>query len=232
MPGTVYCSKCGSLVEDGAAFCPACGQAVRPSASMSAGLPVGASSAAALPSGYDSDTYPAAASQTVPPVVYAQPTVQYAGFWLRVVAYLIDSIVLSVGFMALFIPFAIMTGLTAVLGNIHPGEDPREVGAVLGGTFFLGLFTVVSLAFLGGWLYHAKMESSEWQATLGKKALNLRVTDMYGAPISFARASGRHFAKLITGMIPLGVGFMLAGLTERRQALHDMIASCLVLRDR
>ena len=106
------------------------------------------------------------------PVIYAQATVQYAGFWLRVVAYLIDSVVIGVAFMALFIPFAIMTGLTAVLGNIHPGEDPRDVGAVLGGTFFLGLFTVMSLAFLGGWLYHAKMESSSWQATLGKKALN------------------------------------------------------------
>jgi uncharacterized RDD family membrane protein YckC len=231
MPGTVYCSKCGGLVDDGAAFCPACGQPVQPSASMSAGLPVGSSSGAALPSGYGPNMYPAAASQTAPPVVYAQPSVQYAGFWLRVVAYLIDSIILSVGFMALFIPFAIMTGLTAVLGNIHPGEDPRDVGAVLGATFFLGLFTVGSLAFLGGWLYHSKMESSSWQATLGKKALNLRVTDLYGARITFARASGRHFAKLITGLIPLGVGFMLAGLTERRQALHDMIASCLVLRD-
>jgi uncharacterized RDD family membrane protein YckC len=230
MRGTVYCSKCGSLVEDGAAFCPSCGQPVQPTASAGAGLPVGASSAAALPSGYVPSAYPAV-SQAVPPVMYAQTTVQYAGFWLRVVAYLIDSVVVSVAFMALFIPFAIMTGLTAVLGNIHPGEDPRDVGAVLGGTFFLGLFTVVSLAFLGGWLYHAKMESSSWQATLGKKALNLRVTDLYGARISFARASGRHFAKLITGLIPLGVGFMLAGLTERRQALHDMIAGCLVLRD-
>ena len=226
----MYCSKCGSLVEDGAAFCPACGQAVQPAASMSASLPVGGSSAAALPSGYDPRAYPAA-SQTAPPLIYAQSTVQYAGFWLRVVAYLIDSVVMSLGFMALFIPFAIMTGLTAVLGNIHPGQDPRELGAVLGGTFFLGLFTVVSLAFLGGWLYHAKMESSSWQATLGKKALNLRVTDLYGARVSFARASGRHFAKLITSMIPLGVGFMLAGLTERRQALHDMLAGCLVLRD-
>jgi uncharacterized RDD family membrane protein YckC len=191
---------------------------------------VGASSTAALPAGYDTSLYPTA-SPTAPQVVYAQSSVQYAGFWLRVVAYLIDSVVLGLGFMALFVPFAVMTGLTAVLGNIHPGEDPRDVGAVLGGTFFLGLFTVVSLAFLGGWLYHAKMESSSWQATLGKKALNLRVTDLYGARISFARASGRHFAKLITGMIPLGVGFMLAGLTERRQALHDMIAGCLVLRD-
>ena len=231
MPGTGYCSKCGSLIEGGAAFCPACGQAVQPSAVTGAGLPVGASATAVLPSGYGGIAHPAALP-TAPAVVVAQPGVQYAGFWLRVVAYLIDSIIVSIGFMALFIPFAIMTGLTAVLGNIHPGEDPRDVGAVLGGTFFLGLFTVVSLAFLGGWLYHAKMESSSWQATLGKRALNLRVTDMYGARISFARASGRHFAKLITGMIPLGVGFMLAGLTERRQALHDMIASCLVLRDR
>jgi uncharacterized RDD family membrane protein YckC len=231
MAGTVFCSKCGSLIEGGADFCPACGQAVQPSAVTGAGLPVGASAAAVLPSGYGGNAYPAAVP-TAPPVVFAPPSVQYAGFWLRVVAYLVDSIIVSVGFMALFIPFAITTGLTAVLGNIHPGEDPRDVGAVLGGTFFLGLFTVVSLAFLGGWLYHAKMESSSWQATLGKKAVNLRVTDMYGARISFARASGRHFAKLITGMIPLGIGFILAGFTERRQALHDMIASCLVLRDR
>jgi uncharacterized RDD family membrane protein YckC len=230
MSGTVYCSKCGSLVEDGAVFCPACGQRVQPSGAPSAGLALGASSAAALPSGYDPNAYPTAAPGATP-AVYAQPTVQYAGFWLRVVAYLIDSVVMGVAFMALFIPFAIMTGLTAVLGNIHPGEDPRDLGAVLGGTFFLGLFSVMSLAFLGGWLYHAKMESSSWQATLGKKALNLRVTDLYGARVTFARASGRHFAKLITGMIPLGVGFMLAGLTERRQAVHDMIASCLVLRD-
>ena len=230
MSATVYCSKCGSLVEDGAAFCPACGQAVQPLVASSTALPAGESSAAARPLGHNASAYPTATA-TAAPVVYAQATVQYAGFWLRVVAYLIDSIVMGVGFMVLFIPFAIMTGLTAVLGNIHPGEDPRDVGAVLGGTFFLGLFTVVSLAFLGGWLYHAKMESSSWQATLGKKALNLRVTDLYGGRVTFARASGRHFAKLITGLIPLGVGFMLAGLTERRQALHDMIASCVVLRD-
>ena len=230
MPGTVYCSKCGSLVEDGAAFCPACGQPVRLSATGSAGLPAATSSATALPVGYDPNVYPTA-SQTAPPVVYAQPSVQYAGFWLRVVAYLIDSIILGLGFMALFIPFAIMTGLTAVLGNIHAGDDPRDAGAVLGGAFFLGLFTIACLGFLGGWLYHAKMESSSWQATLGKKALNLRVTDLNGAQISFNRATGRHFAKLITGLIPLGIGFMLAGLTERRQALHDMIAGCLVLRD-
>jgi uncharacterized RDD family membrane protein YckC len=221
-------------VADGVAFCPACGQpALSAAAPASVGIPAGASPATGLlagPAG-PAGNYPPLAPQVAAPVVYGQPAVQYAGFWLRVVAYLIDGVVVGLAFMALFIPFAVMTGLTAALGSIHPGEDPRDVGALLGGTFFLGLATVVSLAIVGGWLYHAKMESSSWQATLGKKALNLRVTDMAGARVTFARATGRHFAKLITGLIPLGVGFALAGLTERRQALHDMLAGCLVLRD-
>ena len=224
----MYCSKCGNLVADGVAFCPACGQpALSTTTSANAGIAVGATPVAALPAA----NYPPVAPYVAAPVVYGQPSVQFAGFWLRVVAYLIDGVIMGLGFMALFIPFAVMTGLTAALGSMHPGEDPRDVGALLGGTFFLGLITVVALAILGGWLYHAKMESSSWQATLGKKALNLRVTDMAGARVTFGRATGRHFAKLITGLIPLGVGFALAGLTERRQALHDMLAGCLVLRD-
>ena len=60
--------------------------------------------------------------------------------------------------------------------------------------------------------------------------LNLKVTDMTGEPISFGRASGRFFARIITHMIPLEIGFILAGFTEKKQAIHDMIASCLVLR--
>jgi uncharacterized RDD family membrane protein YckC len=211
-------------VADGTAFCPACGQP--------AGVTPATGAPAALPPGsYPATTYPIASQPGGPLVYAAAPGVQFAGFWLRVVAYLIDSIVLGLAFCAIFIPFAVMTGLTAALANIHPGEDPGDVGAALGGTIVLGFLTIVALSVLGSWLYHAKMESSSWQATLGKKALNLRVTDMNGAPITFGRATGRHFAKIITGLIPLGVGFMLAGLTERRQALHDMIASCLVLRD-
>ena len=76
---------------------------------------------------------------------------------------------MGLGFMALFIPFAVMTGLTAVLGNIHPGEDPGDVGAALGGTIVLGFITLVSLSILGSWLYHAKMESSAWQASWVKR---------------------------------------------------------------
>jgi uncharacterized RDD family membrane protein YckC len=60
--------------------------------------------------------------------------------------------------------------------------------------------------------------------------LNLTVTDLSGQPISFARASGRYFSKFITNLIPLAIGYILAGFTEKKQAIHDMIASCLVLR--
>ncbi|MDP9147073.1 MAG: RDD family protein [Acidobacteriota bacterium] len=174
--------------------------------------------------------YPAA-QQAAMPVGFANPRVEYAGFWLRVVAYLIDGVVIGLAFMALFIPFATMTGLMGALGRVRPGVDPGELGAILGGTFFLGIFAIAAIGFIGTWLYHALMESSAWEATLGKKALNLRVTGMNGERITFGRASGRHFGKILTGLIPLGVGFILAGLTEKRQALHDMLAGCLVLRD-
>jgi uncharacterized RDD family membrane protein YckC len=80
------------------------------------------------------------------------------------------------------------------------------------------------------WLYYAWMESSRYQGTLGKMALGLIVTDLEGRPVTFARASGRYFAKIITGFIPLGIGYAMAGFTEKKQALHDIIAGCLVLR--
>jgi uncharacterized RDD family membrane protein YckC len=61
-------------------------------------------------------------------------------------------------------------------------------------------------------------------------ALGLSVTDMQGRRITFARASARFFAKIVTNLIPLFIGYIMAGFTARKQALHDMIASCLVLR--
>jgi uncharacterized RDD family membrane protein YckC len=94
--------------------------------------------------------------------------------------------------------------------------------------FSIATFVVVVLVL--SWLYFAGMESSEHQGTLGKMALGLVVTDMNGLRISFARASGRFFAKIITGLVPLYIGYIMAGFTEKKQALHDMIASCLVLR--
>ena len=150
------------------------------------------------------------------------PRVQYAGFWLRFLAYLIDSLVLSVP--AVFLVFLMFVGMAGSLSQI---ERRNEVVPVLGSILFFILFYV--LLFAGLWLYYAIMESSSWQATLGKKALNLQVTDLEGRRISFGRASGRFFGKLISGMI-LNIGYIMAGFTEKKQALHDMIAGCLVLR--
>ncbi|MBX6351907.1 MAG: RDD family protein [Thermoflavifilum sp.] len=82
-----------------------------------------------------------------------------------------------------------------------------------------------------GWLYFAGMESSSKQATLGKMACGLRVTTEEGRRISFGRATGRYFAKIISSLI-LCIGYMMAGWTKRKQALHDMIASTLVIRAR
>jgi uncharacterized RDD family membrane protein YckC len=78
-------------------------------------------------------------------------------------------------------------------------------------------------------LYYALLESSTWQGTLGKRALGLEVTDLEGRRISFGRATGRFFAKIISALI-LWIGFIMAGFTEKKQALHDMIAGTLVIR--
>jgi uncharacterized RDD family membrane protein YckC len=154
--------------------------------------------------------------------------VEYAGFWLRFVAYLIDGFVSGLAFLILLIPLFILTGAGAALSKISSGEDiDKDVAAFLSIGFLFGFFGII---FLVSWLYYALSESSSWQATLGKKMLNLKVTDMTGKPISFGRASGRFFAKIITGMIPLMIGYIIAGFTEKKQAIHDMIASCLVLR--
>ena len=88
---------------------------------------------------------------------------------------------------------------------------------------------MVVLTIAASWLYEAVMESSSYQATLGKMILGMKVTDLYGNRISFARATGRHFAKILSAMI-LCIGFIMVGLTERKQGLHDLVAGTLVPR--
>jgi uncharacterized RDD family membrane protein YckC len=84
---------------------------------------------------------------------------------------------------------------------------------------------------VGWWLYFAIMESSAKGATLGKMLLHLRVTDMKGDRISFARATGRFFAKAL-GILTFYIGFLIAVFTAKKQALHDLISGCLVVREK
>jgi len=79
------------------------------------------------------------------------------------------------------------------------------------------------------WLYYTLSESSGSQATLGKKALGLVVTDEAGHRISFGRANGRYFGKIISGLL-LCIGYLMAAFTDRKQALHDIMAGTLVLK--
>ena len=153
--------------------------------------------------------------------------VKYAGFWLRFVAYLIDDIILSAIGFVISLPFIgtiIFSGIA--LSDLN-GCDKSKLFGIAGiiGTVLLLIITITAVC----WLYFALMESSKQQATLGKMALGLKVTDMEGNKISFGRATGRYFGKILSGMI-LMIGYILAGLTEKKQALHDMIASCLVIR--
>lgn len=136
---------------------------------------------------------------------------QYASFWKRLGAMLIDGIGLL-----------IVVGIPLWILNMVLGGLMGNMGKALGGLIDLVVRTVVY------WLYFAYMESSEYQATLGKKLLGLQVTDLEGNRISFARATGRYFAKILSAIIFL-VGYFMAAFTERKQGLHDILAKTLVL---
>ena len=135
---------------------------------------------------------------------------QYAGFGKRFAACFLDGIITSVGSFVIFVIFDL---------NLRAGgtEDPATLTAF---NYVLGLFL--------GWLYSAVMESSPTQGTLGKMALGIKVTDMSGDRVSFGKATGRHFGKMISALI-LGIGFLMVAFTEKKQSLHDIMAGCLVV---
>src|SRR6266852_8020710 len=208
-------------MADGAAFCPNCGQAFAAAAAAPRTPMAGAAISAPMGGGGAAiSTYAGYA---------AVPRVEYAGFWVRFLAWLIDNVVMGVGVVLILIPLIFLTGLRTVLDDFHPNEDMNAAGSFM----LIGfVFVLATASLVVTWLYHALMESSEWQATLGKKALGLVVTDMAGQRVSFGRATGRHFAKIVTNLASFGIGlgYLMAAFTEKKQALHDMLAGCLVLR--
>lgn len=158
----------------------------------------------------------------VPPVPLLPdptPRVGYAGFWIRVLAWLIDFVVLFLVNAGAHTVIRLSAGVT-----VFPLWTSSSGGS-LGLSCAEGFVELVV-----DWLYFALFESSAAEATLGKQALRLRVTDLQGRRISFARASGRYFAKLVS-VVTLGIGFVMVAFTTRRQGLHDMMAETVVLRD-
>lgn len=146
----------------------------------------------------------------------------YAGFWRRFAALCIDSALMLGIFIIISIPIA-------TLQFSH--YKARAEGTASGDS---ALLDILSIFFYVGWiifqwLYWAVMESSSKQATIGKRALGIIVTDTEGNRISFGRATGRYWAKIISSLILL-IGFIMVGFTKKKQALHDIIVGTLVVK--
>ncbi len=143
------------------------------------------------------------------------PQPLYAGFWIRVLAYLIDTLISC----AVSIPVGIILGLIILAS----GSDPDSTDMLA------ARLSTNGLSLVAGWLYFSLCESSSWQGTVGKKVLGLRVTDVNGHRIGFGKATGRYFGKILSGLI-LGVGFIMIAFSEHKQGLHDMLAGTLVVK--
>ncbi|EPR41216.1 RDD domain containing protein [Desulfovibrio sp. X2] len=218
------CPKCGENASDQARFCPSCGTkldgAQRDDTASSGRF--GAFSANGSSDGPDGgpDEDPwahlkarraaeEAASGDRPPAGAA-----YADFPRRLLAFVVDQLLL--GGCSWIVGMVIGLLMNVTIGkNGQPPEAFEDMFLIIG----------VSLS----WGYYALFESSPWQATPGKRLLNLFVTDLSGRRLGFGRASARFFGKFVSGFIFL-LGYIMAAFTRRRQALHDMIAGTLVLR--
>ena len=158
-----------------------------------------------------SNTFAVAPPSAKSPLPQSDPiSMNYAGFWKRVAAFIIDYII------ALLVLFV----LSFVLGSIMAVQETDDPAVFVGAVYILEV--------IYWWIYFAVMESSPTQGTLGKMAIGIKVTDLEGSRISFGRASGRHFGKLISGLI-LQMGFVMVAFTKKKQGLHDRMASCLVV---
>ena len=156
-------------------------------------------------------------SPLIPPPLQPEVVRSYAGFWKRFAALLIDIVILVVG-------GALAGGiLGGVMGFFMgaAGVDVETITKVAGGVGQV-------LGYVLNWLYFTLFESSRLQATPGKLVVGIEVVDLNGRRIGFGRANGRYWSKLISGIIFL-VGYLMAAFTEQKQALHDIIAGCLVV---
>lgn len=153
---------------------------------------------------------------------------KYAGFWLRFVAYLIDGIIIGIFQSLIVVPVLAMFGISfAAMQNTSNMSEEEAIGMAIGMASSIGALALV--AGLIGIVYYTIMEASKYQGTLGKMALGLKVTDLEGKPLDLGKAFLRNLGKIISQMI-LFIGYIMAGLTEKKQALHDMIAGALVVK--
>ncbi|WP_419729808.1 RDD family protein [Lichenicola sp.] len=164
----------------------------------------------------------------------------YAGFWWRVLAWLIDGMVLT----AVEYVFGLASGMRQPYVTTNDDQAVRQISDIAY-TTRVASSEAWSVAWPGTWHMHGSlmsllvlvltlgyfvlMESSHWQATIGKRVCRMRVTDLAGRRIGIARALGRYLGKFVSAVI-LGIGFLMVGWTRRKQGLHDIMAGTLVMR--
>ena len=149
----------------------------------------------------------------------------FAGFWKRAAALVIDGIILTLVQVPVLFIIGMIFGV-GVVSMIGGGMDPDN--PAVGGLSALFQLAVQGLSITITWLYFAFMESSASQGTLGKMAMGIKVTDASGDRITFLRATGRFFSKMLSQMVCC-IGYIIAAFTDKKQALHDFIASTLVV---
>jgi len=149
------------------------------------------------------------------------PTVHYAGFWRRAAAFLIDHAI-------------ILVPLTAIIYGVGAFEILTSDDPIAAENGYLERLTKLSIGlpvlYFGIlWLYYALLESGKHQATIGKRIIGIKVTDMEGRRVGFWRCFGRQLGKMVS-KATLGIGFLVAAFTPKKQALHDLFSRCLVVR--
>jgi uncharacterized RDD family membrane protein YckC len=205
----IFCSKCGAQNAAAAQFCQNCGL------TLSSNLAPAQATA------------PARAYAVAPPVAYVPaPATPYGGFWIRLLAHLIDHVILGAVAAPLFFIMVLPT-IVRIAREAEQNQEPPSPELIV--TIVSSVFVYIALAFVGQWLYEALLTSSTWQGTIGKRVLRLKVVDETGNRIGFGRATGRFFAKLLSSMF-FCIGFIMIGFTDRKRGLHDMLASTLVMK--
>jgi uncharacterized RDD family membrane protein YckC len=146
----------------------------------------------------------------------------YAGFWKRGCALILDLLILLCGVALLA---ALISGL--ILGMSAIGKHRVNFKVIQAFANGFGVVFAVAL----NWAYFTGFESSKYQATLGKKMLDLIVVDKEGKRISLGQANIRCWGKIISALI-LGAGFWMSTFSKTKRTLHDRFAGTMVLNKR
>jgi len=188
----MYCPSCGEQIKPASEFCTQCGYEISNNVVLPGNL-------------QQSDRLHA---------------IEYAGFWKRFAAYIIDFII--IGFVVTIIAFGV--GFIVGFALAFEGRTDEEIGVV-------GMLIGMVIGLVLPWLYWSGMESSPNRATLGKMALNIVVTDTDGNRLTFWHATARYWAKIISTVI-LFIGYIMIAFTREKQGLHDIMTNCLVVVER